>query len=825
MGKTLMTKHSRLVVSASLFAYERFYNSLRLPFALLGGTMLSSVAFAQDIGTVDVAIPGTVATGPQRTSAPVFESPGAITQQDIPAANTTIGREQIQRLPASSNYVQDLQYLPGVNVTSKDPTGIFGGSFSIRGFDLTQINAAVDGISQNDPGTGVTLPQIAIDNENICSIKVQESGFDPKEAPAPLGTVGGVIAIHSCAPTDKYGLIYNQSVGSFDSHREFVRFDTGGLLDNNVKGYVSFSNTATDIFYGYGGGTRQHIDSQWIVNTPYNHTFTLEGFWTLQNQIAQRQITLAQYKANGYEGYGNTPPSPVIGTKDQVAAAAPSPAAITTTANQLYYNSFQNPGLWYSVSGKDEYKPVSNVAITVQPYTWFQFSGTNSSYAAYDLTNGFGTVVQNGQTVTLGKVNNSGQVALVSGQGNSRIYRNGVNSTIDWKLGPQTATLGLTFEDIRQTQMTPYQFILPSGNLASNWYDPSSIITLANGQEATGRDWLTHTTILTPSLSDDIKLFDDRLSIDPAIRLPIATRDFTNFPADNASAYEFYQEHRSWTGATPAIGISYDINKSNQVFASISRGFELPTNSIDGNVVNPTTGAIVSTGPTKAETSTDYEAGYRYHDSRLNVQATLYHINFYDRISLVPNTSGGFSSSTWLNVGDTRSNGAELSGTVKATDNLSLFATADYNDSRMNNDVLSSDGTTTFATAGKIFYNSPRFQGAAGAVVEVGAAQFMLATKYTGKVYSTLINDQSLSGYNVVNLAFAYDLKKDDRFADATKWANGAVLSLTVQNLLNARYLQLPSSGNTGPQATAGGNPTYLPGSPLFIGGQIAFKL
>ena len=791
--------------------------------ALLSSTCLCAPAFAQsnpangDIGTVDVqlATPGSTGKGQQGNILP----PASVGVQDRPYSNSVVTREGLDNVSPTSNLAQDINKLPGVNAFSRDPSGIFGSGYSIRGFDSTNINLSVNGFSVSDPGTGQVLPHVYIDNENVCSIALGQLASNPTSNSA-LGAVGGSLDVTSCAPKEEHQATLEHTVGSFGLQKEFVRLDTGRYgYDGAFKTFISFSNTGTDVFAGSGSGSRQHIDAQTVWDIAPGDQITFNTFYNHQMNTFLRSPTLAQYNAQGYQGYGNTPPQ-VIGTAAQIGAAAAPTSAPGTSAANLYYKDFVEPGIWFGQSATGNFQLADNLKLTVTPHFFYQFSGSTSSYVNYSLVNGVSTAGGPVGVVNPGAPANATNVLAV-GLNDSQITSGGINSALAWTVGAQTLTSGVNVERIRQVQQRPLEALNPDGSIPDPWFtDQSAFMKDVNGNVVSQKSWVTNQLIVRPFLADHIELLNKDLKIDAAVQVPVTNRRFENFPSDVNNSYQYYSVSRQFVSILPSLAASYNLTKEHQIFGSVSAGAQVPPSYADENLINPKTGAFLTPGKLVPETSLTFDLGYRYTSKMFGASFDVYHTDFKNRVATLYATDAATASiqPAFVNVGSTTKNGAEAALTINPIDNLHTFVTGSYTRDIINNNITGSDGVTQLATTGKQFFNTPNWVFSAGATYEVGAATYGIQTKYVSSVYSALLNDESIPGYNTVDLSFAYKLKTVALLDPVFHYAKDATFRVIANNIFDKHYLQLTGTGSAGPTLSAALTPpAYYYGSPFSV--------
>ncbi|HZT56020.1 MAG TPA: Plug domain-containing protein, partial [Burkholderiaceae bacterium] len=114
---------------------------------------------------------------------------GLLMDEDAPKARSSVTKAQLEKTRSSGNPFQALSLLPGVNSSSVDATGLFGGNLRVRGFNSDQMGFTINGAPVNDSGSFSVFPQEYVDSENLCSLYVTQGAPDT-DAPH-VGASGG----------------------------------------------------------------------------------------------------------------------------------------------------------------------------------------------------------------------------------------------------------------------------------------------------------------------------------------------------------------------------------------------------------------------------------------------------------------------------------------------------------------------------------------------------------------------------------------------------------------------------------------------------------
>jgi iron complex outermembrane receptor protein len=234
----------------------------------------------------------------------------------------------------------------------------------------------------------------------------------------------------------------------------------------------------------------------------------------------------------------------------------------------------------------------------------------------------------------------------------------------------------------------------------------------------------------------------------------------------------------------PKVGLTYQFNKENNVYASYSIANREPNRS---NYTDNSTSA-----QPKPERLYDTEIGYRFQSPRFSASANFYYMNYKDQLILTGKLSD-IGEALTSNIPESYRAGIELVAGVKITNwlkwdgNVTLSQNkvlnfieegvdvydADWNWLESKNNVL---GTTDIAYSPNVIANSLFTVNYLGFTVG-------LHSNYVGKQYidNTSDNGRSIDAYFVNNLNVGYDL--------ALKKMKAISFNLLVNNLFNTQYV------------------------------------
>jgi iron complex outermembrane receptor protein len=228
----------------------------------------------------------------------------------------------------------------------------------------------------------------------------------------------------------------------------------------------------------------------------------------------------------------------------------------------------------------------------------------------------------------------------------------------------------------------------------------------------------------------------------------------------------------------PNVGATYRFGNGHSVFGSYSESLSAPrtdslyavTRFADGSIGNPTV---------QPETSKNYDLGYRFTKSTLVLQASAFFNQFDNRIvSTYDEDLGQFVD---RNVGSVETTGFEASVGWEPIENLSLYASATFTDSQLQDDYVYNAAGAILPTKGKKQVETPEEMFALRASYKFNDVfSAGIQGKYTGERWVTDVNDLKVDAYTVVDA--------DARFDFAPLGVEGTYLQFNVTNLFDERY-------------------------------------
>ena len=169
---------------------------------------------------------------------------------------------------------------------------------------------------------------------------------------------------------------------------------------------------------------------------------------------------------------------------------------------------------------------------------------------------------------------------------------------------------------------------------------------------------------------DDIKFFEDRLTVTPGVRFdwydydPKSTASFEDSPNYDPA----YLESNNDFGISPKLRLGWKATQELELFAQYARGFRAPTaTELYQNYGAPGSYARIGNPDLETETSNGFEIGAKYDAADYSFKATAfnnYYKNFIDTVTIAPPGGeypvGGITG--YENLNHVRIYGIELGG-------------------------------------------------------------------------------------------------------------------------------------------------------------------
>lgn len=700
-------------------------------------------------------------------------SGGLMVDEDAPKARSTITGEALKQRPATNNAAQTLNTMPGVHVTSSDAAGMADANFTMRGFNSDQLGFTVDGAPVNDSGNFAIYPTELGDIENLQQIFVTQGSTDT-DAPH-IGATGGNIGLVTMLPTKEFGAYVEQILGNNKLNKEFVRINTGELDVGigKLRTWMSASHTGEDKWREPGDLRANRFEMKSVLDINAGNSLDFTFKFNQQDNYQFSTLSRAQFQA------GN-----VLYTKSLLG----SNGKVDSNFYQFHQNPFENT--LAVLNGK--FTLADNLRLIVNPYFWYGSGGGSSAQLGWPA----GAV----QTQPLPSGARTDAFYKIS---NTVTYRPGITTILKTSLGANDLSLGYWIERSRQMQTGPFIPVDQSGSPFDSWGQSHALVDkYGHIVQASGRDRYTVTTSQKAFLQDSV-VFNDRFSMVAGLAYDHVQRNGDDYGTLANTNHQDVKASKDYSEPLPSIGLKYQLDQRNSLFYNVTHTFRAPQNYTLYDFTALPNGMVARKADQQPETAWSQELGWRYAADRAAFGATLFYINFKNRMAQITDIDGTTFN---FNVGSVVNKGIELEGSYAVSRALSVHSAYSYTSAIQQDNFLTNG--VYLPTKGRQFANIPRQMLSASLGYDDKHLFTTLTGKYTSGVYGDLTNNEKIGGYTLFDLSTGY------RF-DKIGFMKGATLTLAGLNLFNKQYLASVSSVATNSVAygkVAAGTPYYIVG-------------
>jgi iron complex outermembrane receptor protein len=731
----------------------------------------------------------------------INDSVGLIQHESVPKSRSTVSAEYIKTQTAGQSVIQSLNLVPGVNFTNSDPYGSSGGNLRMRSFDGPRISLMLDGIQLNDTGNYAMYTNQQVDPEIVEKVTVN-LGTSDVDSPTASAT-GGTINIVTREPSQDAGMVVQPSFGSDSYQRYFIMADSGAFGPWDTTSYLAASYQQYDKFKGPGelekiqvnGRIHQQLGEEDFISLAFHGNRNRNDFY--------RNLSLADIAANGYD-FDNDATCNKAGAAPAAGTAQNEGAAGVTCTN--YYNVRTNPSDTANIRMQSSFGLTDSLRLTVDPS--FQYTLANGG--GYTVTSE-GDRRLRGNTSAAGvDLNGDGDVLDSIGlytPNNTNTRRYSLNSSLLWALNDDNLLrLAYTLDYGKHRQTGQFGFLEANG-------DPENVfggrkgtpVKSADGADLRGRDRYSVARLNQVALSYTGQMLDDKMRISAGLRAPKFERELnqncytqvngttpgtqyctTQTPTATANARQVtfagvasggvstlylrpYSGEKKYDKILPNLGVSLQPWGSEHMFyASYASGLSAPRTDNLYNV------QILDVEP---EETDSFDVGYRFQTSSLTASAAVWKSDYKNRIVTSFDPDLGFSVDR--NVGPVDLWGLDLAVGAQVVEGLSLYGSASYNNSEVQENLLLSAGTP-LPTKGKQLVETPEWTFSTRAEYTLGPVVFGVQGKFVDERFSTDVNDQAAPSYTVFDADLRYSFSMFDR---------ESFVQLNVINLADKEYL------------------------------------
>jgi len=372
-----------------------------------------------------------------------------------------------------------------------------------------------------------------------------------------VGAVGGSISMTTTAPADQPRFRVNQSYGSYNAFKTFLRADTGYLGDKVFKAFISVSKAKANKWKGDGEANREHLDFKAVLNLSPNNSITGSVLYNRLFNNHLRTLTLDQVDTlGGRTDFGTVPPQHLAGVNGT--------AQVETPPADSYYNLRLNPYRNYLGTLQGRFQLLSNLQLEVDPYYSYGY-GTGGNQLR-TLTESNDPTALGGGINDINQDGDSLDTIMIYSSGLTETERPGVTARLRWQIANNNIMAGYWFEYSHHRRFQPAVTFDDNGNSADPWLEKSSEFLLRqDGTPYQGRDFLTESYSQSFFTQDDLSFLENKLKLSLGLRYTEIKRDFYNLASEGGPTA--YNIKKTYGKLLPNAGISYQFTKQHPLSA------------------------------------------------------------------------------------------------------------------------------------------------------------------------------------------------------------------------------------------------------------------
>lgn len=652
-----------------------------------------------------------------------------------------LGKADLQREAAGTSPLKVMAKLPGVHFQSSDPWGNYEWSskLSIRGFSQQQLGFTLDGIPLGDMSygnhNGLHISR-AITAENLSGAELSQGSGAIDTASS--GNLGGTLRFFSSDPSADFGVRLAQTLGSDATSRSYARLDTGD--HNGFSAYLSGVFHTTDKWKGEGPQRNTQFNGKFVyAGEDFRITGYADSSRRRETDYADLSLESARRLGMDWDNYA----------KDWQRAI--------DAANGIFRGGVTSLDDAYYIA-----RGVRDDDLAYLSAEWNLNPDLTLSATAYYHNN-------QGQGHWATPYATSPTVPLSLRTTEYDIERTGFMPSLSWQIGNHRLQAGLWLE--KNDHGVQRNFYSLNRN-----EPPDGIFFYRNPSQRVFRQRFDTDTRMYYVL-DHMEFADGRLAIDAGFKgLKVETDGRTLIGGASRASGKLVSEDNF----LPQLGARWQLSEHEEIFGSYSENLSAFRTGVNGPHSTSQAAFDAAVGTLEPETSRTFEGGLRTNRGQFEASVAAYQVKFENRLLAIARCAGIVGcASSFANVGDVDSRGAEITVLWKPFAGFSWYHSLAFNDSQYESDYL--DGTTLVRTRGKQVVDAPKRLYATELRWERDGLQLQLGAKYTDKRYLTYLNDSKVDGFWVVDASASYEWK-DIAWADAFK------LQLNATNLFDKEY-------------------------------------
>lgn len=694
----------------------------------------------------------------------------------------SLGMGELQRSAPGTSPLKVMAKLPGVNFQSSDPWGNYEWStkLSVRGFSQQQLGFVLDGVPLGDMSygnhNGLSIGRAAISENLVAAELSQGSGAIDT---ASTGNLGGTLRFFTSDPSTEYGVQLAQTLGSNSTSRTYARLDTGD--HRGFSAYLSGSFHDADKWKGEGPQRNAQFNGKAVFATD---SLTLKGYAATsrrrETDYADLSLESARRLGMDWDNYAGD-------WQRAIDAAGGIYSGGVTGIDDAYYvaRGLRDDDLLY-VSAD-----------------WAASEAVGLSATAYYHRN-------EGQGHWATPYVPSPQVPISIRTTEYDIERTGIMPAIAWDVGMHSLRAGLWLEKNAHGVQRNHYFIQPGE-------PPDGLHFLRDPDIRVFRQRFD-TDTRQYYVVDSMQLADGDVAVDAGFKGTRVEIDGKRLIGSRAGGRLVAEDN-----FLPQVGARWRFNGHEEVFGSYTENMAAFRSGVNGPHSTSQAAFDAALAEIEPETSRTIETGLRTSRGDFQASLALYRVDFENRLLAIARCSGiQGCPSTFANVGDVRTRGAELTALWRPVEGLSWYNALSWNKSEYAADYVdgvdAAGNPRVIPVDGKQVVDSPERLFSTELLWNRDGWTAQLGAKYTGRRYLSYLNDSSVDGFWVADASVAYGWQ-------ALSWAELLKLQLSVTNLFDKRYFASLGTNGFAASDPEGRNYTLQPGAPrqVFLTAEVRF--
>jgi iron complex outermembrane receptor protein len=665
---------------------------------------------------------------------------GTRVEDDSPFAHTNISQQDFEKNNLGQDIPILLQNSVSIVSTSDAGAGVGYTGFRLRGSDATRINVTINGIPVNDAESQgvfwVNMPDFASSTENI---QIQRGvGSSTNGA----GAFGGSVNLQTSELREKaYGEV-SASYGSFNTHKETVKFGTG-LINNRFAFDGRISNIQSD---GYIDRASSDLKSFYFSGGYYGKKLSIKAI-------------AFSGKEKTYQSWYGTPESRIDGSQDDLNTYA---SGLDSSQAHNFLNSGRTYNFYEYENEVDNYQQ-DNYQLHVSN----QFNEKLDATLSFHYTYGRGYFEQFRKQDAFANYGLNDLVIGTTTITNSDIIRRrwldnefyGATYNLNYKSTKTKITVGGAYNIYNGDHFGEIVWTEFSNN--------TNIRDQYYGNNGLKKDFNSYLKA-SYTIAEKSTVFVD---------LQIRTIDYSASGIDNDLTNILVDT--SFVFFNPKAGVSHKFSEKVRLYVSAAVGNKEPSrNDFIDNAADK---------QPKHESLLDYELGADFTFKKVIIQGNIYYMNYTNQLVLTGELND-VGSSIRANVDKSYRAGFELSTSFLISKKIKLNMNGTFSQNKIQDFTEIVYDDVTYAEIQNDYPNSdiafsPNLIGAAS--IEYNpfkGINLMLQTKYVGDQFldNTSNSERKIDAYQTVDARLSYTL--------FPKRMSAITFNFLANNILNTLY-------------------------------------